>query len=118
MKDTDDLIAKPLAVFEQAIAILRQRGEEYNQGTIKPEDYWIHGIFSLSTILHFKTLRFKSFLEKLEISNDLKGSIVGLDETTSKGLKDSILDLINYLTFTYVFIEDEQGKNEEDTKDV
>ena len=69
-------------ILKECSEILKKKGEDYNNGTIKPEDYFLYGRKSYMQMIHLKTTRLKSLMETKEVNYE--------------SLEDTLIDLINY----------------------
>ena len=82
----NDIKCHKETLFSKAHSVCVQRSEEYNQGTVKRDDYWLYGNKSIIHEMWKKVLR----LVSLEESGQLK----------DKG-NDSLVDIVNYANFLW-----------------
>lgn len=93
-----DIDAMPQVLIE--VSRLRaQKGGDYNEG-VKLTDYFPFGHFSYMQMLHVKNSRLRSLVAVLQ-----KGK-----QPSYEGLRDTLLDLINYSSFYVEWID--QGQHE------
>ena len=79
MKSYEDGAAK---ILSDCANLLELKGQDYNAGTVKRDDYYLYGRQSLMTMVHTKYLRLKSLIDA--------------DSTNFESVKDTLMDLINY----------------------
>ena len=47
-------------ILKECSDILKKKGEDYNNGTIKPDDYFLYGRKSYMQMIHLKTTRLRN----------------------------------------------------------
>ena len=50
-------------ILKECSDILKKKGEDYNNGTIKPNDYFLYGRISYIQMLHLKLTRLRSLMD-------------------------------------------------------
>lgn len=88
------LITKPIKAFYEAEKIQKQKGMDYNN-TIKRSDYFPFGLTSYIQMLWMKVLRMKSIADSGKTPN-------------FESMQDNLLDLINYASFMFDYLEEKQ----------
>ena len=69
-------------ILKECSDILKKKGEDYNNGSVKPDDYFLYGRKSYLQMVHLKTTRLKSLMETEKVNYE--------------SLEDTLIDLINY----------------------
>lgn len=87
----DSLIAK-------AKSLVVDKAKDYQSSEVKLQDYFPFGDKSYVQMMHVKTLRLRSLVEKE-------------DEPNFESVKDSVLDLINYSVFYLQHLEEVETAN-------
>ena len=87
----DSLIAK-------AKSLVVNKAKDYQGSGVKLQDYFPFGDKSYVQMMHVKTLRLRSLVDKE-------------DEPNFESVKDSVLDLINYSVFYLQHLEEVEAAN-------
>lgn len=87
-------------VIDAAFEILESKADDYNGSVVKREDYFPFGMLSYAQMIHTKALRITSITEQIN-----KGKL-----PNNEGLKDSIIDLINYLVMSAIHLNEQSTK--------
>ena len=77
-------------MHEAGDAILLERGQQYNRGTIKPKDYFPFRDASYGQMIYLKALRLVSCIESLNGNTTEKAMLA---------IEDSLVDMYNYMRF-------------------
>ena len=88
------LNTKPIKAFYEAEKIQKQKGMDYNNA-IKRSDYFPFGLKSYTQMLWMKVLRMKSIADSGKTPN-------------FESMQDNLLDLINYASFMFDYLEEKQ----------
>jgi hypothetical protein len=81
-----------LELIVPAIEMVVKKGEDYNQGEAKLEQYFPFGDYSYIQMIHLKALRLVSLIGKTEKPN-------------YEGIEDTLYDLLNYVIFYLDYLE-------------
>jgi len=79
-------------ILKRCTEILEQRGKEYNNGQVTIESYFPFGHVSYIQMIHLKSQRLLSQIEKKSVNTDV--------------VLDTVFDLINYILFYAKWLED------------
>lgn len=69
-------------ILKECSDVLKKKGQDYNNGSIKPEDYFLFGRLSYVQMIHLKCTRLRSLIET--------------KKPNYESVEDTLVDLINY----------------------
>jgi NTP pyrophosphatase (non-canonical NTP hydrolase) len=88
-------------VYELADKVEVAKGQDYNIGVVKREDYFPLGLLSYGHMVHWEATRVLSLAE---------GTDPGGEKVKYEKLKEHLGDLVNYCKFTWDAVETEEKK--------
>jgi len=91
-------MAKPHDVLAEARNIQIEKNQDYQNdvSTVELADYFPRGVVSLADVLHVKTLRIRAVIDVAQATGE---------DPKFESLRDSLLDLINYASFTVAYLD-------------
>lgn len=99
---------KSLKILQECAEIQSKKSKDYQSdvSSVEQADYYVNGVSTIYDIMWAKMLRIKSIQETVQRDPD--------HEPNFEGLRDSVVDLINYASFYGAYLDNGIPGQDED----